>query len=559
MNKGSARQLERQIPTAGITRRQILAGASLLGLGSLITIPLLVACTKMTGGNHATPAGGNAELKPTVSASNANITPVSPRYKPKANVDLPPTQVLIPPTPIATGDVEVVVRAGSTEQDDATDVSSSEKDYLFSLTERQKIAHLLRRAAFGFDQAELDASVETGIDMVIGKLVDFEKIDETLLVQRIVNAGLDFELPQELRRWWYLRMTYSPRPLEERLLLFWHGILTSSLKKVGRPSLMMAQNSLLRQLGSGSYELLLKRIGRDPAMLIWLDSRSNRKRAPNENYARELMELFTLGPGYFSEEDVRESARAFTGWGLSKPENRETDPTFLFDETQHDYDEKSFLTNVGHFDGDDVVDIILNQEQAPRFVSTKLWEFFAYDDPESEVIDRLADVFVSSGYLVKEVVRAIFHSPEFYSERAYRTQIKSPLDLLIQTSKALQFDTNGKGFTSHSDRMGQIMFAPPDVNGWPGGTRWINSSAMLQRANFAHQIVLASRSAKYVNGDPVTYSRTELTDLLLDGVADPAMDEALDYFESATHGLHSQGVYRGMLYLFLAGPAYQRG
>ena len=382
-----------------------------------------------------------------------------------------------------------------------------------------------------------------GLQATIDELVDFESVDDSALDQRIADAGLDFELPPELRRWWYLRMTYTKRPLQEKMTLFWHGILTSGLKKVSRNDRMITQNTLYKQTGMGSYQTLLEQIGRDPAMLVWLDSRSNRKEAPNENYARELMELFTLSPGNYTEEDVREAARAFTGWGLGQGE-------WVFFDKLHDYNNKTFLGETGDFDGDDVVRIILKQPQAPRYITTRLWEFFAYENPESEVIDRLSAIFVSSGYVIRDVMRALLTSPEFYSYRAYRTQIKSPITLVVQTAKAISLESDGKGLAELASRMGQVIFDPPDVSGWPGGAAWVNSSSILQRVNLSN---LVTRLFK------LTMTRQELVDLFLDGVPDPAIEAALDYFESNTQGTRDLGISRGLLYLVLAGPGYQRG
>jgi uncharacterized protein (DUF1800 family) len=388
-----------------------------------------------------------------------------------------------------------------------------------------------------------------GLAATIDELINFESVDNSDLDKHIAAAGLDFELPPEMRRWWYLRMAYTKRPLQEKMTLFWHGILTSGHKKVADIPKMSAQNELFKQKGMGSYQTLLEEIGRDPAMLIWLDSRSNNKKAPNENYARELMELFTLGPGNYTEEDVRESARAFTGWGLKRKEGNPKG-VFYFRDFQHDYGSKTFLGETGDFDGDDVVRIILKQPQAARYITTRLWEFYAYEDPESEVIDKLSAVFVSSGYAIRDVMRALLTSPEFYSDRAYRTQIKSPITLVVQTAKALNLTVSTKRMSNLALRMGQILFDPPDVSGWPGGAAWVNSSSILQRVNMANFIAKSLTE---------TLTRQELVDLLLDGVLDPAMEAALDYFESETRGSSRVGVSRGLTYLMLGGPGYQRG
>ena len=537
---------------SSITRRQILKGATALGLTAGILGPLLAACSRVADPPIVTPTISNNPIPtPFNTPIPAPILPV-----PTPTPFIPPTATPAPPTPIPTATPTPMPQptATPTPKPIPNQISIFEAD-TSNLTERQKVAHLLRRAGFGYSKSDLDRAESIGLKATITELVDFESVDDSALTKRIGDAGLDFELRYELRRWWFLRMAYTKRPLPEKIALFWHGILTSGLKKVGDNYVMIDQNNLLKDMGMGSYNELLKEIGRDPAMLIWLDSRSNIKKAPNENYARELMELFTLSPGYYTEEDVRESARAFTGWGTKGQKDKGIH--FLFRKNQHDNGTKVFLGEEGNFDGDDVVDIILRQPQAARFVTTKLWEFFAYTDPEPHIIDHLSGVFITSDYVIRDVMRALLQRPEFYSPKAYRTQIKSPIDLVVQTARAMGFDDNGKRFSRPPDVMGQTLFDPPDVAGWPGGEAWINSSSMLQRANFANSIALW---VSQVNKERVPLpDRHELTDLLLDGVADPAMEAALDYFEAETKGADEYGIQRGILYLFLAGPVFQRG
>jgi uncharacterized protein (DUF1800 family) len=525
---------------SSITRRQLIKGATALGLSAAVLGPLLAACTRVENTMTVTPV---PTFPPTPAATPIPAPTFAPRPSPTATFQ--PTATPAPVSqPTATPFPTPVPKAATIFEADTS-----------NLTDRQKVSHVLRRAGFGYSKSDLDRAESIGLKATINELVDFESVDDSALTKRIGDAGLDFELRSELRRWWFLRMAYTKRPLPEKIALFWHGILTSGLKKVGDNYAMIDQNNLLKDRGMGSYNELLKEIGRDPAMLIWLDSRLNKKKAPNENYARELMELFTLSPGYYTEEDVRESARAFTGWGTKGQKDKGIH--FLFRTGQHDNGTKVFLGEEGNFDGDDVVDIILRQPQAARFITTKLWEFFAYTDPEPRIIDHLSEVFITSDYVIRDVVRALLQMPDFYSQKAYRTQIKSPIDLVVQTVRAMGFDDNGKRFTRVPDAMGQTLFDPPDVAGWPGGEAWINSSSMLQRANFANSVALWMSQ---INSEGVSLpDRDELMNLLLDGVPDPAMEAALDYFEAETKGEDSFGIQRAILYLFLAGPALQRG
>ncbi len=281
------------------------------------------------------------------------------------------------------------------------------------LDEASRVRHLLWRAGFGASPGELARFREMGLQATIDHLVDFDAVDDGALDTRLAAQELDLEQSlNQIQRWWLQRMAYTARPLQEKMTLLWHGILTSSFRIVGRGPYVIEQNNLFRERGMGRYDELLKAVSRDPAMLIYLDSRTNKKAAPNENYSRELMELFSLGVGHYTEEDVRESARAFTGWQFRRRTG------FYLNARQHDNGLKTFLGRTGNFDGDDVVDIIMEQPAAAEYVCTRLWSFFAYPDPEPEVIARLADVFRTHGTEVRPVVRAMFESDDFYGSRA---------------------------------------------------------------------------------------------------------------------------------------------
>ncbi|MBM2831359.1 MAG: hypothetical protein HW414_411 [Dehalococcoidia bacterium] len=234
---------------------------------------------------------------------------------------------------------------------------------------RPRIARLLRRAGFGASKTELDRFAAMGLDATVSYLLDYEKVSDADLDLRLESQKLDLSKLPNLQRWWTLRMLYTQRPLLEKMTLFWHGLLTSGISRVGRAEFMMRQNQLFRQQALGSFPDLLNAISRDPAMLIWLDSQSNQKSAPNENFAREIMELFTMGVGNYSEQDVRESARAFTGWFLRRNE-------FSFEPSQHDNGVKTFLGESGTFSGDDIVDIIIKKPATSDFICRKLFSFF---------------------------------------------------------------------------------------------------------------------------------------------------------------------------------------
>jgi len=435
-------------------------------------------------------------------------------------------------------------------------------------TERGRIAHLLRRAGFGANEQELAQFTAMGVSAAVDYLVDFEKVDDSALEARVSGTRLNLDNLVDIQRWWSLRMIYTRRPLQEKMVLFWHGLLTSGYSKVGRGPYMYEQNQTLRKLCVGPYGDLLKAIARDPAMLIWLDSQVNKKAAPNENFARELMELFSMGIGNYTEGDVRESARAFTGWLL-------TQKKFYFNSSQHDYGEKTFLGRRGNFDGDDIIDIIMEQPITAEFISRKLFSFFAYDDPSPDVVSRLAGVLRGTKFSIKEVVRQILTSPEFFSTKAYRARIKAPAELIAATVRTLNIDTDGTGLPGFGDRMGQTLFNPFDVSGWPGGAEWINSNTLLQRLNFANTVAIA-RSGTFQFNPFETTQRLSLSsvdqviahfsDLLLDGNLSDEEGSILKAFGSVADipgGFSNRtspvvdAKLRSLVYLILASPDYQ--
>ena len=272
-----------------------------------------------------------------------------------------------------------------------------------------------------------------GLDATTEYLLEFGRVDDSALETKLQALKLDLTKLPDLQRWWLLRMVYTQRPLQEKMTLFWHGLLTSAFSRVGQTGPMIYQNQLFREQALGNFDVILKAVSRDPAMLIWLDSRINRKAAPNENFARELMELFTMGVGNYTEQDVRESARAFTGWSLGSS-------AFFFNPAQHDDGVKKFLGESGNFTGDDIIDIIVKQPATASYISRRLFSFFAYDDPEPEVMARLERVFQSSLYSIKAVVREILTSDAFYSQKAFRSHPKSPTELAASTMRTLEID-----------------------------------------------------------------------------------------------------------------------
>jgi uncharacterized protein (DUF1800 family) len=291
----------------------------------------------------------------------------------------------------------------------------------------------------------------------------------------------------ELRGWWLAEMIVTPSPLVERMTLFWHNHFVSSQQKVRYVQLMYRQNLLLRQHALGNFAALLHAAAKDPAMILYLDSASNRKGQPNENFAREVMELFTMGEGQYGEADIREAARAFTGWSI-EPETGE----YRWRPFLHDEGQKTVLGASGNFDGDAVLDILLARPATAEFITRKLWREFVSPLPDEREVRRIAARFRESGYDTRTALRWLLLSPAFWSQEARGSLVKSPADLVVGTVRSFQFQTgDALPFAMVTASLGQNLFAPPNVKGWPGGEAWINSSTLLARKQFLERLFRA--------------------------------------------------------------------
>jgi uncharacterized protein (DUF1800 family) len=510
-----------------MARRGFLFRAAAAGMMAVAAPSLLAACEQV--------------VDPTATPTNKPFPTPTPFSRPTATPTLAATAT---PIPAPTATPRPVLK-----------------------TEAARVSHLLRRASFGASMAELAGAREVGLQATIDDLVDYDSVDDGALDARLAALETNIERQGSVQLWWLNRMAYTKRPLQEKMTLFWHGILTSSFAKTGGSPAMYEQNELFRRMGMGRYDEMLKAISRDAAMLIYLDSRTNRKASPNENYSRELMELFTLGIGQYTEDDVREAARAFTGWQIKGKTE------FLFNEQQHDFGDKTFLGQTGQWDGDDVVDIIMQQPAAGEYIVRRLWEFFAYADPEPEVVARLARVFDDNETRIRPVMRAMFESEEFYSARAFQALIKGPAELVASTVRTLGIDTTFSSVRRGIDAMGQSLLAPPDVSGWDGGVAWINSSTLLARVNLAHTI--ASGGSRQLAFDPTALAGAAgessetlvgfYVDLLLGGeITDATRAALLEHAEelripSRTTGrtVPFEERVRSVVYLILASPDHQ--
>ena len=434
-----------------------------------------------------------------------------------------------------------------------------------------QIAHLLRRAGFGATETELAQYLPLGFAGALERLLNPEQVDDSatdLLLAPLTTDLGDRKKIEAAKFWWLSRMLYTQRPLQEKMTLFWHNHFATANSKVANSVLMLQQIQLFRDYGLGNFEVLLQKVTRDPAMLIWLDNRQNRKGAPNENYAREVQELFTVGIGNYTEQDIHEAARAFTGHTLSR------DLNYTFNASQHDAGDKTFQGQTGNFDADDILAILVRHPATARFITTKLFSFFVYDNPDPSTIDRLAATFVSSSFDIRAVLRDLFSGPEFLSAQAFHAQVKQPVDLVLGALKSLNVQNVGPDATQVLRRMGQDLLNPPDVSGWKGGAGWINSTTLFERFNFGDRLAMGREADKPYFADVPAQVRAHgitspeaLVDfylaLLVDGDVTPEARQSLvDYLNSAGPlALDDSGALdlkaRGLVHLALAVPAYQ--
>jgi uncharacterized protein (DUF1800 family) len=367
--------------------------------------------------------------------------------------------------------------------------------------------HLLNRVQFGASAAEIERAVGTTREQAVRKLLDgtrttavtsppsWTAATEPLRYPRAGANASDAEKKMfqqeqireglELRAWWVGEMLATPSPLTERMTLFWHNHFVSSQQKVKLSELMYRQNATLRANALGNFGALLHAMARDPAMVIYLDNAQNRKGSPNENFAREVMELFTLGEGNYSEQDIKEAARAFTGWSIDRATGQ-----FVFRGFIHDDGVKTVLGRTGNLDGDQVLDILLAQPATAEFITRKLWREFVSPDPDEAAIQRIARRFRDSRYDIKVALHDLLTSDAFYARDNRAVLIKSPVELVVGALH--QFDMKPREampFAVAAAGMGQNLFAPPNVKGWPGQETWINASTLLARKQFLERLL----------------------------------------------------------------------
>jgi len=408
-------------------------------------------------------------------------------------------------------------------------------------------AHLLNRAGFGGSPADVIALHALGRTKAVDSLLqpgeaigaiplpawatsdqvaaDFrERAAQRALVQAAIKTmgpeeaegyrkeafkeaqRIDRQRMVEGRGWWFRKMLRTKAPLREKMTLFWHDHFATSQQKVREPGLLLLQNELFRRHATGDFRALTHAILWDPAMMLYLDTQSSKRGRPNENFAREVMELFTLGEGHYTEQDIREAARAFTGY-----EFRRIDASTRHNKRQWDEGEKTVFGKTGRFTGDDVIDLIFEKPEAARLMACKLWEYFAAEDPPPAAVDALADTLRRANFQVAPLLREIFLSKQFYSDAVVRNQIKCPIQFLVQLLKQLELDEAPRAYTQFSqEQLGQVLFQPPNVAGWDWGKAWINTNTLLTRYNLAGYLTKGSLKTPGTETAPPMASQDEV-------------------------------------------------
>ncbi len=478
---------------------------------------------------------------------------------------------------VAMAAVVAAAAAPGSWSDDLSPVGPADWTY-------ERAAHLVERAGFGATPDEIQRLAAMTPARAVDSLVDYDAIDNsalkgfdesgvwdpgmdpfppsraeavriarengTALGVAVLPAGSPRRLQpvvdkffyglransietQRLGVWWANRMLATRRPLEEKLTLFWHGHFATGDAKVRDYRMMLRQNEMLRAHASGTLRDLLVGILKDPAMLVYLDNGENVRKHPNENFGRELLELFTMGVGRYSERDVREAARAFTGWTNDVL-------VFRFDRDQHDFGEKTFLGRTGPLDGEDIIDTILAQPVTAEFIAAKLYRFFVREDVSPSVRSELGETLRANGYHIKPLLRRMFLSKDFYSPASIATGIKSPVVLVVSTYRkmGLRGLPTIPDFGRLTGSLGQTLFDPPNVAGWPGGRTWITPAILLQRGNLFRDVLFPDVKAFRAPDRmmPATYARVgenlakgmNITEATKDGTGDAESNAQLE-------------------------------
>ena len=450
-------------------------------------------------------------------------------------------------------------------------------------TQAALMAHLLRRAGFGATRDQIDSYLAKGYDETVEELLhpEYGEPEDQDLLERYFIAATEARAPAHADPQWSWRLATSQKHLEEKIALFWHGLLAVGGVKLDHGLEMLTQIDLFRRVGLGKFRDILLEISRSPGMMFWLDNQNSHKHAPNENYGRELLELFSMGidengQGAYTEDDVKAAARAFTGWA-----SRTTMPPFFlgpfpmefrFDPMDHDEGQKTFLGETGDWNGEQVVEIIVRQRATAEFVSRRLYQFFVADEPDEEEVARLADVFEESDGEIRAVLREVFTSDHFKSPQVRFRKVKGPAELVYGTVRLTDRinlpDMDASQLADYSMFMGQHLLNPPSVEGWHEGEEWIDSGALVERINFASRELERTdapgvdRMVERVVSAGSDLTAEEYVDACLDamgalGVSDRTMDILVDHASGQSGRASGRDRAVEMFQLIASTPDYQ--
>ncbi len=422
-------------------------------------------------------------------------------------------------------------------------------------SESARVMQLLRRATFGYTPAELETALSDGFNKTVDRLIETRPADPPALAAASTPGGR-FAIAQ-LQQWWIQHMSNTATPFAERMTLFWHGHFTSDYRKTADDTFMYWQNLTWRRMSMTNLRSMLMEVTTDPAMLRYLDLATSTGQNPNENYSRELMELFTMGPGNYAEDDVRQSAKALAGWQLPQPDSfadvtvdsankvtrrlpvYTTQKAGVFNSRRSFKGAVTYLGKTGTLDTQGVIDRILAQPATAPFIASKVAQHFVTSQPDASYVKSLGDAFRRSSYDMKTLMRAVFTSPEFIAAASYRTLVKTPTEFMVHATRALGSANLSRLIATSGSGMGQTLFDPPDVSGWPNNEAWISSNTVVERVNFVTNALSQVKTALPAASDaPRTH---------LDGVLSP---------QTATL-LNQAADDRARWFITLASPEFQ--
>ncbi|MBI20922.1 MAG: hypothetical protein CL780_01580 [Chloroflexi bacterium] len=451
------------------------------------------------------------------------------------------------------------------------------------LTKYSDLAHLFRRAGFGINNQKIKEYSKLDYEDVVEELLNpkYGNPEDQDLMDRYFPASVEARSPSHAIPQWSWRLAKSEKILEEKIALFWHGLLAVGGIKLDHGLEMLVEIDLFRKVGLGKFRNILQEISRSPGMMYWLDNQNSHKDAPNENYGRELLELFSMGinesgEGAYTEQDVKEAARAFTGWA-----SRPTPFTFFlgpfpmefkFDPDDHDDEEKTFLGETGNWNGDDIIDIIVRNRVTAEFICKRLYLFFVSNNENHKEIQKLADVFQATDGEIKSVLREIFLSDHFRSEEVRFKKTKSPTELVFGTTRLTDRvtipDMDSAELAAQTTFMGQFLLNPPSVEGWHEGEEWIDSGALVERINFVSSELSHHDSpgikrmidevvSSNTNSSPEKYLSSCLQAMGFIEISDRTKSILVDHIEKSNKKLSEESLAYEIFTLIGSTPDYQ--